>query len=125
MFHPLGIQVRQHVGGPDPSLQVRRVYEGEEEIGGADAVVSLPRFADAGIQRDATIGRAEVGPIAQAEVCKHLLQLVLGYLAGSSLEGRPIRQGPAGRKADRSGIEATCFLPTGGEYFSFVRHGGS
>mmetsp|Transcript_3960 Transcript_3960/g.11250 ORF Transcript_3960/g.11250 Transcript_3960/m.11250 type:complete len:291 (+) Transcript_3960:1734-2606(+) len=125
VFHPLRIQVRQHVGGPDPSLQVGRVHEREEEVSGADAVVSLPRFADAGIQRDPTIGRAEVGPIAQAEVCKHLLQLVLGDLAGSSLEGRPIRQGPACRKADRRGVEAARFLPAGGEYFAFVWHGDS
>mmetsp|Transcript_11152 Transcript_11152/g.24143 ORF Transcript_11152/g.24143 Transcript_11152/m.24143 type:complete len:251 (-) Transcript_11152:153-905(-) len=90
MLHTLGIQIRKHIGGTDPTLQIWRIHEGEEKVRGGNAVVSLSRFAHAAVQRNPAVGRAEVEPVPQAKICKHRLQLVLRYLAGSSLERAPI-----------------------------------
>ena len=65
----------------------------------------LPRLPDATVQRDPAVGRSNVVAVPQVEICKHLLQLVLRYLAGSALQGGPVRQGPATRKADRGWVK--------------------
>lgn len=45
---------------PNPSLEVGRIHQGEEEVGRTDDDVTLRRFADAAIQRDPSIGGTQI-----------------------------------------------------------------
>mmetsp|Transcript_12852 Transcript_12852/g.30055 ORF Transcript_12852/g.30055 Transcript_12852/m.30055 type:complete len:204 (+) Transcript_12852:706-1317(+) len=47
MLHTLCVQIRQDIGGPNPTLQIRGVHQGEEEIGCTnDEMTTLARFAN-------------------------------------------------------------------------------
>mmetsp|Transcript_14299 Transcript_14299/g.30543 ORF Transcript_14299/g.30543 Transcript_14299/m.30543 type:complete len:236 (-) Transcript_14299:158-865(-) len=85
--HPLGVQIAQHVRRTDPPLQIRTIDQRKEEIGGADADVSLTSLSHGTIEGNLSVGCADVLIVAEVEGEEHGLQLRLGDLAGSSFEG--------------------------------------
>jgi hypothetical protein len=59
MFDAFCVQIRQDICGTDSALQIGRIYQGKEKIGGADDVMAtLSGFTNRTIQRNPTVGRA-------------------------------------------------------------------
>eukprot|EP00978_Attheya_sp_CCMP212_P022730 scaffold68199_cov60-Attheya_sp.AAC.1 len=105
LVHSLRIEIRQHIGRPNASLQVGRIYEGKEKVRGGDNVMSLSRLANAAIQGDLAVPGPHVLTVAQSQILQEALQLLLRDLTGSSLEIRPRRQGPSLRKSNLGRIK--------------------
>ena len=79
-------QQQQRSNTTTTHLQIRRLDERKEEIGRGNAVVSLPGPPYAAIERNLTVARTQILPIPQVQGLQHFVQLVLGDLAGSSLQ---------------------------------------
>ena len=105
MLDAFGIEIAQDIGRPNSPLPIGGIDQRKEKIGRGNDKVPLSCLSHGAIEGDSSIRRSQILAIAQMQVCQHVLQFVLRNLAGSSFQGRPVRQLPTVRQANQGGVK--------------------